>query len=136
MRLTLPSGHYTLEQMLKFSLERVLCPVCGLGCSNLVCTLHMERERSLFIFKVKGQISRSLGRYKEFWSLDPCGQDIARTMQSRLLKRSMYTSYGSGRSLLNSKVTVQGHWTFIRNFLTWIIVGKIYQEQCSLRAQT
>ena len=49
--------------------------------------------RRLFIFKVKCQISRSLGLYKDFWHLDPCGQDIARTIQSRLLKLSMYTSY-------------------------------------------
>ena len=56
--------------------------------------LNMERGRSLFIFKVKGQISRSLGLYKEFWHLDPCGQDIARTIQPRLLKLSMYTKYG------------------------------------------
>ena len=41
-----------------------------------------ERGRSLFIFKVKGQISRSLGLYKDFWHLDLCGQDRARTMQS------------------------------------------------------
>ena len=54
----------------------------------------MEKGRSLYIFKVKGQISRSLDLYKEFWHLDPRGQDIARTMQSRLLKLSMYTSYG------------------------------------------
>ena len=67
--------------------------LCGLGCSNLVCTLYMERGRSLFIFKVKGEISKSLGLYKELWNLDPCGQDIARTIQSRLLKCSMYTSY-------------------------------------------
>ena len=53
----------------------------------------MERGRSLFIFKVKGQISRSLGLYKELLHLDPCGQDIARTLQSRLLKLSMYASY-------------------------------------------
>ena len=63
------------------------------SCSNLVCALHMERGRSLFIFKFKGQISRSLGLYKEFRHLDPCGQDIARNMQYRLLKLSMYTSY-------------------------------------------
>ena len=67
----------------------------------------MERGRSLFIFKVKGQISRSLGLYKEFWHLDPCGQDIARTIQPRLLKLSMYTKYGKGRSLLIFKV--KGH---------------------------
>ena len=51
----------------------------------------LDRVRSLFIFKVKGQILRSLGLYKEFWHLDPCGQDIARTIQLRLLKLSMYT---------------------------------------------
>ena len=54
----------------------------------------MERGRGLFIFKVKGQISRSLGLYKEFWHLDPCGQDIARTIQPRMLKLSMYNKYG------------------------------------------
>ena len=53
----------------------------------------MESGRSLFIFKVKGQIPWSLGLYKEFWHLDPCGQDIARIRQSRLLKLSLYTSY-------------------------------------------
>ena len=61
----------------------------------------MDRGRSLFIFKVKGQISRSLGLYKEFWHLDPCGQDIARTMQSRLLKLGMYTSYGKRKRPIN-----------------------------------
>ena len=54
----------------------------------------MERVRSLIIFKVKGHISRSLGLYKEFWHLDPCGQDIARTIWSRMLKLSVYTLYG------------------------------------------
>ena len=51
----------------------------------------MDTGKSLFIFKVKGQISRSLGLYKEFWHLDPYGLDIARTIQPRLLKLSMYT---------------------------------------------
>ena len=54
----------------------------------------MDRERSLYIFKVKGQISRSLGLYKEFWNLDPCGQDIARTIWPRMLKLCVYTLYG------------------------------------------
>ena len=54
----------------------------------------MERGKSLYIFKGEGQISRSLALYKEFWHLDPCGQDLARTIQSRLPKLSMYTSYG------------------------------------------
>ena len=51
----------------------------------------MDRGRSLFIFKVKGQISRSLGLYKEFWHMDPCEQDVART---RMFKLSVYTLYG------------------------------------------
>ena len=54
----------------------------------------MERERSLFIFNVKGQISRSLGLYKEFWHLDPCGQVIAITIWPMVLKLSVYTLYG------------------------------------------
>ena len=54
----------------------------------------MDRGRSLFIFKVKGHISRSLGLYKECWHLDPCGQDIARTILPRMLKLSVYTLYG------------------------------------------
>ena len=59
----------------------------------------MKRERSLFIFKVKGQISRSLRLYKEFWHLDPCGQDIARTIWSRMLKLSVYTLYGQRKPI-------------------------------------
>ena len=55
-----------------------------------VYTSYGQRKKPIF-FKVKGQISRSLGLYKEFWHLDPCGQDITRTIQPRLLKLSMYT---------------------------------------------
>ena len=58
--------------------------------SILVCILYMDIGRSLLNFNVKCNISRSLG-LKEFWHLDPCGQDIARTIQPRLLKLSMYT---------------------------------------------
>ena len=61
----------------------------------------MDRGISLFIFKVKGQISRSLGLYKEFWHLDSCGQDIARTIQPRLLKLSMYIQYRKRKELIN-----------------------------------
>ena len=57
-------------------------------------TFYMDRRRSLLIVKIKGQISRSLGLYKEFWHLDPCGQDIARTIWPRMLKFSVYTLYG------------------------------------------
>ena len=53
--------------------QRIKQELCSLGCLNLVCTVHMERGRSLLIFKVKGHISRSLGHYNEFWHLDPCG---------------------------------------------------------------
>ena len=45
-------------------------------------------------FHGQGHISRSLGLYKEFWHLDPCGQDITRTIWPRMLKRSVYTLYG------------------------------------------
>ena len=53
----------------------------------------MERGRSLLIFKIKGYISGSLGLYKEFWNLDPCGQAIARTIWPRMLKLCVYTLY-------------------------------------------
>ena len=61
----------------------------------------MKRGRSRFIFKVKGHISRSLGLYKEFWRLDPCGQDIARTIWPRMLKLSVYTLYGKRKKPIN-----------------------------------
>ena len=63
----------------------------------------MDRGRSLLIFKLSGQISRSLGLYKKFWHLDPCGQDIhvARTIRPRLLKLSMYTKYGKRKKPIN-----------------------------------
>ena len=60
----------------------------------------MDRVRSLFIFKFKAQISRSLGLYKEFWHLDPCGQDVARTIWPRMLKLSVYTLYGQRKKLI------------------------------------
>ena len=61
----------------------------------------MDRGRSLLIFKVIGHISRSLGLYKEFWHLDPCGQDIARTIWPRMLKLSVYTLYGKRKKPIN-----------------------------------
>ena len=61
----------------------------------------MERGRSLFIVKVKGHISRSLGLYKEFWHLDPCGQDIVRTIWPRMLILSVYTLYGKRKKPIN-----------------------------------
>ena len=61
----------------------------------------MNTGRSLFIFKVKGQISRSLGLNKEFWHLDPCGQHIARTIWPRMLIRSVYTLYGHRKKPIN-----------------------------------
>ena len=94
---------------------RIYQELCSLGCSNVSCTLHTEKGRSLFIFKVKDQISRSLGFYKVFRPLDLCGQDISRYMQSRLLKLSMHTSHGKGRRLFIFKVKFQGHWALIKN---------------------
>ena len=61
----------------------------------------MDRGRSLVFFKVKGQISRSLGLYKEVWHLDPCGQNIARTIWPRMLKLSVYTLYGQRKKPIN-----------------------------------
>ena len=61
---------------------------------KLSVVLYMDIGRKLFIFKVKGQISRSLGLYREFWHLNSCGQDIARTIWPRMLKLSVYTLYG------------------------------------------
>ena len=61
----------------------------------------MDRGRSLLIFKVKGHISRTLGLYKEFWYLDPCGQDIARTIWPRMLELSVYTLYGQRKKPKN-----------------------------------
>ena len=87
----------------------------------------MARGRSLLIFKVKGHISRSLGLYKEFWHLDSCGQDIARTLQPRMLKLSVCTLYGQRKKPINFqgqrsnfKVTA-----FTKNSGTWILVGRI-----------
>ena len=61
----------------------------------------MDRVRSLFIFKVKGQISRSLGLYKELWHFDPCWQDIARTICPRMLKLSVCTLYNKRKKRIN-----------------------------------
>ena len=37
---------------------------------------------------------QTIGLYKDFWHLDSCGQGIARTMWRRMIKLSIYTSYG------------------------------------------
>ena len=70
----------------------------------------MERGRSLLIFKVKCHISRSLGLYKEFWHLDPCGQDIARTIWPMMLKLSVYTKYGQRWK----PIYFQGQWSHFK----------------------
>ena len=77
----------------------------------------MERERSLYIFKVKCQISRSLGLYNEFWHLDPCGQDITITIPSGLFKLGIYTSFENRKKPIyfaRSKVKFHGQWTSIK----------------------
>ena len=50
---------------------------------------------------VRPSVRRSLGLYKEFWHLDPCGQDIARTIWPRMLKLSVYTLYGQRKKPIN-----------------------------------
>ena len=89
---------------------------------HISCGQDIARGRSLFIFKVKGQIPRSLGLYKELWYLDPCGQDIASTMWPRMIKVSMYTSFGNVQGQRsNFKVTEP----LYKNSGTWIRVGRI-----------
>ena len=88
----------------------------------------MDRGRSLLIFKVKGHISRSLGLYKEFWHLDPCGQDIARTIWPRMLKLSTDTLYGQRKKPIyfqGQRSNFKDHWAFTKNSGTWILVGRI-----------
>ena len=106
---------------------RIWQELYSLGCSNLVHILNMERGRRLLIFKVKGHISRSLGLYKEFWHLDPCGQDIARTIWPRMLKLSVYFIWTDEEAYLfsRSKVKFQGHLALTKNSGTWILVGTI-----------
>ena len=70
---------------------RIYQGLCSLGCSNLVCTLHMERGRGLFIFKVKVQGHWAFIKISGTWIL--VGR-IARTMWPRMIKLSIYTSYG------------------------------------------
>ena len=91
----------------------------------------MDRVRSLLIFKVKGQISRSLGLYKEFWHLDPCGQDIARTIWHRMLKLSVYTLYGQRKKPIyfqgqrsNIKVTGPTIWPRVLRLSVYTLYGQ------------
>ena len=65
-----------------------------------VYTLYGQSKKPIYF---QGQRSnfKVTGLYKEFWHLDPCGQDIARTIQPRLLKLSMYTSYGKRKKPIN-----------------------------------
>ena len=61
----------------------------------------MERGRSLFIVKVKFQGHWAFTENSGINDLNPCGQDIARTIQPRLLKLSMYTQYGKRKRPIN-----------------------------------
>ena len=83
----------------------------------------MDRGRSLLIFKVKGHISRSLGLYRDFWHLDPCGQDIhvARTFWPRMLEFSVHTLYGQRKKPIN----FQGQRSNLKVTGPWILVGRI-----------
>ena len=97
---------------------------------KLVCILYMDRGRSLF-FKVKGQISRSLGLYKEFLHLDPCWQDIARTIWHRMLKLSVYTLYGQKKKPIyfqgqrsNFKVTGPTIWPRVLKLSVYTLYGQ------------
>ena len=63
-----------------------------------VYTLYGQSKKPIYF---QGQISRSLGLYEEFWHLDPCWQDIARTIWPRMLKLSVYTLYGQRKKPIN-----------------------------------
>ena len=105
----------------------------------------MERQRSLYFSKVKGQISMSLGLYNEFWHLDPFGQDIARTILSGLFKLGMYTSFEKRKKPIyfaRSKVKFQGQWTSIDLLVhgsVWAGYSKSYAiavlEHCTLHME-
>ena len=92
----------------------------------------MERGRSLFIFKVKGQISRSLGLYKDFWHLDLCGQDIARTMWPRMIKLSIYTSYGNRKRPIYFQGQISRSVDLHKDSGTWICGQDIARSMQSL----
>ena len=79
----------------------------------------MERGRSLLIFKVKGHISRSLGLYKEFWHLDSCGQDIARTIWPRVLKLSVYTLYGQRKKPIYFQCQISRSLDYYLGYFMW-----------------
>ena len=79
----------------------------------------MERGRSLLIFKVKGHISRSLGLYKEFWHLDSCGQDIARTIWPRVLKLSVYSLYGQRKKPIYFQCQLSRSLDYYLGYFMW-----------------
>ena len=78
----------------------------------------MDRGRNLFIFKVKAQISRSLG--------------LLFGLRCSNLVCILYMDRGRSLFFSRSKVKFQGHWAFTKNSGTWILVGRISQELYSL----
>ena len=89
-----------VRRYVRLSVRSVVHNSCGQDIARTMwpkmlklCMFTSHGKRSLFIFKVKGKISRSLCLYKEFWHLDHCGQDIARTILSGLFKLGMYTLF-------------------------------------------
>ena len=54
--------------------------------------INFQGQRSHF--KVTGPLQK-------FWHLDPCGQDISRTIWPRMLELSVYTLYGQRKKPIN-----------------------------------
>ena len=77
----------------------------------------MERGRSLFFFKVKGKISKSLDLYKKIPALGSVRAGCTKKYAVSMLKLSMETSYEGGRSQLVFKVKVTG--SLLRILALW-----------------
>ena len=73
-------------------------------------SINFQGERSNF--KVTGNL------YK-IWHLDPCGQDIPRTMQSPCSNLVCTLHMEVEKAI---EFQGQGYWVFIKNFGTWVLV--------------
>ena len=65
-----------------------------------VYTLYGQRKKP-FYFQGQRSNFKVTGPLQKFWHLDPCGQDIARTIWPRMLKLSVYTLYRKRKKPIN-----------------------------------
>ena len=95
---------------------------CGQDIASMY-TSYAKREKPIYF---QGQISMSLGLYKEFYHLDPRGQDIARTLWPRMIKLSIYTSYQKRKkSIFKIKGQISISVDLYKNSGTLICVNRI-----------